>query len=117
MKPSSRTDFPRAHYIRSNAQFAAAVTRLVGALATERLREASPLVPARSGSGMVQLYAEVVRRVQETLRSRGYAAPEPNGAWDEPTRLALERFQRDVGITPTGLPDQRTLFTLLRPRS
>jgi hypothetical protein len=96
------------------AQFAAAVTRLVSALATERLRQSSNLVGARSGTGVVPIYAEVLKRVQEALRARDPRLPEPNGVWTDATRLALERFQRESNIPPTGLPDQRTLFTLLQ---
>ncbi|WP_270937716.1 peptidoglycan-binding domain-containing protein [Falsiroseomonas oryzae] len=96
------------------AQFAAAVTRLVSALSAERLRSSSNLVGARSASGVVPLYAEVLRRVQDALRARNYTVPEANGAWDEYTRLALERFQRENNLPVNGLPDQRTLFALLQ---
>jgi hypothetical protein len=55
---------------------------------------------------------EAIRSAQMVLRDRGYYNGAINGVLNGPTRMALERFQRDRGITVTGNLDVRTAQAL-----
>lgn len=49
-----------------------------------------------------------VTRVQERLRELNYYDRQPDGSYGPRTRAALEQFQRDNGLNPTGLMDEAT---------
>jgi peptidoglycan hydrolase-like protein with peptidoglycan-binding domain len=49
-----------------------------------------------------------VTRVQERLRELNYYDRKPDGDYGPRTRAALEQFQRDNGLTPTGLMNEAT---------
>lgn len=96
--------------------FGVAVSRLLAALAPERLRATSRVVGAEAGGSVTPIYEAVLRRAQEALRRRGHAIPPASdGVFDAATRAAVQRFQRDSRVEATGLLDQRTLFLLLSP--
>jgi len=57
---------------------------------------------------------EMVREIQEELRARGYYRGAIDGLYGRSTRAAIEQFQRDEGLSVTGLPSQDLLLYLRR---
>ncbi len=90
------------------------VRALVRALHPQRVTRQTPLVEARVGERSVRLYAEVLRRVQERLAALGLYKGAPDGKFGPATRKALETWQKENGLEPTGLPDQLTVLRILR---
>ncbi len=88
------------------ANFFAVANKMVVELRDDRLRESSAPVVA---------YRETLRRVQVLLEEGGHYRGEVDGLFGPNTRRALESYQKRVGLTVTGLPDQATLFKLLSP--
>ena len=97
--------------------FVRAMAMMVNALGKERLTTRSERVEARVGDATVHVYESVLRRVQERLSEEGHYEGAATGNFDNQTQDALERFQRDAGLEPTGLPDQATLAKLLTGES
>ncbi|CAG5092605.1 Carboxy-terminal processing protease [Thermobacillus xylanilyticus] len=54
-----------------------------------------------------------VRTAELMLEAVGYDPGEPEGIYDERTAAAVERFQRDERLTPTGTISGRTAFKLM----
>jgi len=54
-----------------------------------------------------------VRTAELMLEAIGYDPGEPEGIYDERTAAAVERFQRDERLTPTGTISGRTAFLLM----
>ena len=80
----------------------------------DRIREQSHKVTVNAAERSVQLYPEVVRRVQEALKAKGYYQAEVDGIANASTFQALGAIQREIRFEPTGFPDQATLWRLLR---
>jgi len=55
----------------------------------------------------------VIRLVQRRLTEAGFRVPE-SGRYDAATEDALQRFQRFVGLDPTGVLDDTTARRLWR---
>ena len=49
------------------------------------------------------------REIQEALRREGYLTAPSSGKWDQPTRDAMARYQKDQGFSVTGKPDALSL--------
>jgi len=90
-----------------------ALGALVSTLKSERLREASELVQARVDGSAVTIPAEVLARIRDQLEQSvlGEMGTEPNG-FDLEFAERLKAFQRENGLTESGLPDQNTLNRL-----
>jgi len=54
-----------------------------------------------------------VKTAELILQAIGYDPGEPEGIYDERTAAAVERFQRDERLTPTGTISGRTAFKLM----
>jgi hypothetical protein len=80
----------------------------------DRLRTRSPRVKGKAGEQEFTLYAEVLQRVQSRLSALGLYQGTPEAEFGEKTREAVASFQRNNNLQPTGLPDQATLWRLLR---
>lgn len=94
---------------------------VLGALLTQiqhdRLRERSPRVKGAVGEQQFTIYAEVLQRVQRKLSALGLYFGDPEPEFGEKTREALAAFQHGNNMQATGLPDQATLWRLLRQSS
>jgi hypothetical protein len=86
-------------------------------LKKDRLRTGSILVTVKVGDRQVQLYREVLRRVQEQLKHRGLYQGQVDGEFEPQTQKSIASFQRQQKLNPTGFPDQKTLWRLLRAES
>ncbi len=90
------------------------VNTLMIKLRDDRIRERSPLLAVKVDKYQTRLYRETLRRAQRALSERGHFSGEITGAWDDKTERALRAFQRASDLMPTGFPDQKTLWRLLR---
>lgn len=103
-------------YCRENPEmrFAQAVFQLSEALYADRVTEALTPVEAKVGDDSVVTYPSALKRAQSRLQAAGYAQVDANGVFDEKTEVALRSYQKAQGLKETGLPDQATLYKLLR---
>lgn len=95
-------------------EFIRAVEELAKALAPTRLVEGSDLKVVRAEDKQLVIYVSVLQSVQDKLREKGYYTGESDGEFGPNLEAAFRAFQRDAGLNVTGLPDQPTLFRLLR---
>lgn len=80
----------------------------------DRLRTRSARLKGKVGEQEFAIYAEVLQRVQNRLSALGLYQGEREPEFGEKTREAVVAFQRSNNLQPTGLPDQATLWRLLR---
>jgi len=66
-------------------------------------------VPADRAAAEV---AKLIMRIQLSLNSRGYCNCTVDGKFGQRTQLALKKYQKDNGLTVSGLPDTQTLKQL-----
>ncbi len=97
------------------ANFFAVANGMIVELRDDRLRESSAPVVAKVGERSIGVYRETLRRAQVQLKEGGHYQGEVDGLFGPNTQRALESYQKRVGLTVTGLPDQATLLKLLRP--
>lgn len=92
-----------------------ALNRLVREVFPQRLTAPSPIVSVQDGARTTLHYAAVLDRVAGALRDQGFdPGTAPAGqAFPPGLAAALRAFQTTKGLSPTGLPDQQTLFELL----
>jgi len=101
-------------YCRQNpeAELAQMVRAMIKSLGPGRLTAASPIQNVVVGGRTVQIYGEVVRRAKERLRARGLWSGSIDMAADGRFIAAVTAFQRAEKLSPTGIPDQETLYRL-----
>lgn len=97
------------------ANFFAVANKMVIELRDDRLRESSAPVVAAVGERSIGVYRETLRRAQVVLKDSGHYKGKVDGLFGPNTQRALESYQKQAGLTVTGLPDQATLFKLLSP--
>lgn len=90
---------------------------LVGFLGRTRLQTKSEMVEIKDGDKSIGImYAEVLKRAQQSLKDKGMFSGTPDGKWGSKTRDAFKAFQKKQGqgLEETGLPDSLTLFQLFQ---
>jgi hypothetical protein len=55
---------------------------------------------------------ERYKEIQQALVDKGYLKSEPNGVWDAQSTDALQRFQTDKKLSPTGKLSSASLIAL-----
>lgn len=80
-------------------------------LRARRIVEKSDLVEARNGDKVMPIYVEMIDRIRKMLTENGYLDAGGSG-FDEAVVAALVRYQRDQGLSRTGLPDIRTMLKM-----
>lgn len=90
----------------------AVVNTLVKRFARHRLHSASQKQTVKLGERQVELYAEVIRRMQERLRARGLYHGHIDSTYSPQLGQAIGAFQKSIGLQLTGFPDQLTLWRL-----
>jgi len=98
------------------ASFLEAVQRVLQGIYPARLAQASPMTQAKTDKATIQIYEAVLKQAQEKLKALGYYKGKADGKYGPGTRKALEAFQKDNKLQPTGLPDQATLLALMNAR-
>lgn len=96
------------------ARFSFAVETMVKALHPTRLRNISDVVDIAGSKPPIQLYKDVLRRVQQSLTERGHYTGAIDGAYGPGTAAALKAFQAASKLKETGWPDQITLLRLFQ---
>ena len=66
----------------------------------------------RQQRARLHLQPDRTQEIQRALIQSGYLHEEATGSWDEPTRVAMRRYQTDHGFPATGLPEARSLMKL-----
>ena len=87
-----------------------ALEQLTGFLQPDALREGAEPVAVSNGQQVILVHPEVLARIRERLAGKGFS---DNGT-DDPI-AGLRAYQRSIGVTESGLPDQPTLQRLFAP--
>ena len=96
-------------------RFFQVVNSILGLLKQHRLTDSSSKVFVKSGNDVAWVYRDTLRRIQTVLKDKGHYRGAANGELNAETQQALEAYQRQKGLQVTGMPDQLTLWSLLRP--
>lgn len=87
------------------------VSAYITYLRPNRLTEKSDLIEVRNGDKSLRIYEEMIVRIRATLRKGGYLEEDGTG-FDASVVTALARYQRDQGVSRSGLPDVRTMLKM-----
>lgn len=90
------------------------VASLFKKLQSDRLVSYSEKITIEEGKRNAQLYKEVVQRLQNALKDKGYYSGPANGSFTGETQAAVAKFQKSIEFEATGFPDQLTLWRLMR---
>jgi len=90
------------------------ISQLVAKLEVDRITAKSDKVSVSVGNRQVLHYADLIKRVQQSLGASGFYKGAASGQYSTQTADAMKRYQKSVKLEPTGFPDQTTLWRLLR---
>lgn len=90
-----------------------ALARVLNLLEPARVTAESPIVQISVAGASTSLRAETLGRVREKLVELQYLKADAEGVYSREMRAALLRYQQDVGLAPTSLPDADTILRLL----
>lgn len=94
-------------------QFQEAVQVLIGQLAQQKIAQGGKFVTV----DQYVFQEEVVKRMKNTLKSRGlYSGNVGDAQYDDKLKAAVKQFQKGIKQSETGLPDQGTLYELFKPQ-
>ncbi len=94
------------------ARIAQVAQELMGFLGPTRLQAKSEVVEIKEGDKKGLIYAETLKRAQQTLKDGGHLNATPDGKWGSKTKDGFKAFQKKEGLQETGLPDSLTLLRL-----
>jgi len=95
-----------------DTKFLSATNSLIKTLFPIRLTENSNLMSVQVGKSKSYFYQEIITRVKGRLKTMGYLTGDINSTFKQVDAIALEKYQRKIGLTPTGVLDQKTLASL-----
>jgi len=98
----------------ADMRFGEAVVRMAASLFADRLTEKSILLPLEHEGKKHYVYQESVRRTQAKLSELGLYTGDIDGQFNDATKQAVTTFQTENKLSATGLPDQKTMFVLMR---
>ena len=98
----------------ADMRFGEAVVRMTASLAADRLDEKSELVPIEHDGQTLYLYKEAIRRTQTKLSALGMYSGDVDGQFNDATKQAVSAFQIKRKLPATGVPEQKTMFELMR---
>ena len=98
----------------ADMRFGEAVVRMTGSLYNDRLASKSELMPIEHEGKKHYVYKESMRRTQAKLSELGLYTGDINGEFNDATQEAIKTFQAEHKLKETGMPDQNTVFQLLR---
>jgi len=91
-----------------------AFLQIVRAIQPGRLQQEEGLVALLHNGKGTAIYGSILITAKTRLNALGHQAGAEDTAFTEATALAFQRFQKAEGLAETGLPDQQTLYRLLR---
>jgi hypothetical protein len=95
-----------------SARLVEAAAAMANSLTQARVKAASPVLVIEGTQPPLRLYAETLRRAQESLARFGFD-PGERGTFGAGSRTAFARYQAKAGLAQTGVPDRDTLYALL----
>jgi hypothetical protein len=113
--PAAKKPATRSTVTTATGKSATAVTPAQKASTVRRTRARSRRRHPLSGrQRLARLHLEPgrVTEIQQALIREGYLQGDPNGRWDDRTRAATLRYQKDHGFPATGLPEAKSLMKL-----
>ena len=93
--------------------FYMATSSMLGGLYEHRISSFSPALTVKSDNGSVRVYKSIIQEIQRVLAKKGLYKGDVNGQYNKQTLKAVKAYQKKMGLTVSGLPDQATLFKLL----
>lgn len=93
-------------------KFLTATNSLVKTLFPIRLEQNSNLVSIQVGKSKSYFYQEIIKRVKTRLKAMGFLSGDITNSFTKEDAIAIEKFQKKIGLTVTGVLDQRTLASL-----
>ena len=100
----------------ADMRFGEAVVRMAASLHAERVTEKSELLPIEAEGKKHYVYQELLRRTQAKLSELGLYSGDVDGQFNDATMQAIKTYQSENELTVSGLPDQKTMFALMRKR-
>ena len=101
-------DFAQAANVKINPEASDGLLRTI----TTSSVKATPPAPATDAIGKLMAPSTRVTAVQRALSDFGYGQIKPTGVFDPETRAALEKFERDRRLPPTGQMSDRVVREL-----
>ena len=89
------------------------VNTIVAKLLPNRIIEGQKRVQISVGDRTTTLYPDTIRKLQSRLIEAGLMKGSTTGEYDPATKAAVQAYQESIDFTPTGFPDQATLWRLL----
>jgi len=89
-----------------------ALRELADFLAGYRIEQASEVAQIASGDATVAVRASVLGDVRQRLAALGHDVGDGDALFDDQLQQALREFQREQGLTESGVPDADTLLRL-----
>ena len=96
-------------------RLAGVTQQMVVGLRPFRIASFSPMLEVGDDQNRTYVYEAILRRAQAALQLRGLYAGSEDGTYTPELRDAFRAFQREIGLTETGVPDPATLWKLLNP--
>jgi peptidoglycan hydrolase-like protein with peptidoglycan-binding domain len=108
---SALRDFAQAANVKINAEASDGLLRTITA-SNVKVPVAAPAPPAADPIAKLIPASKRVTAVQRALSDFGYGQIKPTGVFDPETRAALEKFERDRKLPPTGQMSDRVVREL-----
>ena len=93
-----------------------AFTQIVLAIRPGRIAQEEGLIALMHDGKGTAVYGSVLIAAKRRLNALGHAVGTENMTFDKTTAAGFQSYQKAEGIPETGLPDQQTLYHLLRAR-
>ena len=71
-----------------------------------------PPQSSRARLALLHMEPQRAEEIQGALIREGYLQGPASGKWDESTKEAMRRYQKESGFSVTGLPDAKSLMKL-----
>ncbi|MCP3848642.1 MAG: peptidoglycan-binding protein [Gammaproteobacteria bacterium] len=99
-----------------NERFYVSVNKLAASMMHKRLKEQSKLIETNYKGNKTYIYKRILKDIQTKLIELGLYMDKADGNYGPNTRKAIINFQNQNGLAQTGLPDQLTIYKVLRAK-
>lgn len=93
-------------------KFLSAVNGLLKTFYPIRLESENQLVKINVNGAETYFYKDILLRAKARLKKLGYITGDIMADFDKEDISAFEKYQKDIGVSITGMPDQNTLLSL-----